>query len=485
MTARPAIILLVRSTLEGVSKTTNRRRALPSISVTLVVAVVGLAVAAGSFVALRPKVGVASGLEAHELGDRVLVIVPHPDDETLGAGGTIHALARSGVQVRVVIVTAGDAYRRAAQHLKKGRLDAAVYRDLGDVRHDEVLHAASKLGLSPSDVICLGFADGSTNTLWNHAWDEGHLHVGRNGARHVPYSWAYRPGEPLCGEELSSDLVQIVKDFRPTTVIGPDADETHHDHWATAAFVTYALDEAGYEGRRLTFVVHFPAYPAPLLRLPKSTLTTPGGLAGIGLTWHELALDPADESAKEAAIDTYRSQCAMPDLALFMRAFVRKDELFASRETPRLTAAESDAIPSAGETGTVSVMPRGLRFPGLDLLSGGTEVTAVRMMRGPGTLWVGLRCAAPAAARGRFRLGLRLLGGGAAPQRIDLAIDRGRVTAGRVADDSLAPRHLSAHAQGDTMWVSLPVSVLDGRTMCLVGAAGGSENLTVWRDVRL
>lgn len=39
--------------------------------------------------------------------DRVLVIAPHPDDETLGCGGTIALHAKGGDQVQVVIVTDG------------------------------------------------------------------------------------------------------------------------------------------------------------------------------------------------------------------------------------------------------------------------------------------------------------------------------------------------------------------------------------------
>ena len=38
---------------------------------------------------------------------RTLVIAPHPDDETLGAGGTIARLARTGHDVRVAVVTTG------------------------------------------------------------------------------------------------------------------------------------------------------------------------------------------------------------------------------------------------------------------------------------------------------------------------------------------------------------------------------------------
>ena len=40
---------------------------------------------------------------------RVLVVAPHPDDETIGCGGTLALLADAGAEVRVVVVTDGEA----------------------------------------------------------------------------------------------------------------------------------------------------------------------------------------------------------------------------------------------------------------------------------------------------------------------------------------------------------------------------------------
>lgn len=40
-------------------------------------------------------------------GTRVLVIAPHPDDETLGAGGTIAWLTSTGARVDVLVITSG------------------------------------------------------------------------------------------------------------------------------------------------------------------------------------------------------------------------------------------------------------------------------------------------------------------------------------------------------------------------------------------
>src|SRR5262245_10454423 len=53
-------------------------------------------------VTLRPKLG------------RVLVLAPHPDDESLGCGGTMALLAEDGAEVRALIATDGEATRGAA-----------------------------------------------------------------------------------------------------------------------------------------------------------------------------------------------------------------------------------------------------------------------------------------------------------------------------------------------------------------------------------
>src|SRR5205085_9483181 len=50
----------------------------------------------------------------------LLVIAPHPDDETLGFAGLIDAYARAGKPVSVVVVTDGDAYCEACRFWKNG-----------------------------------------------------------------------------------------------------------------------------------------------------------------------------------------------------------------------------------------------------------------------------------------------------------------------------------------------------------------------------
>ncbi|CAN5441609.1 hypothetical protein BH24ACT9_BH24ACT9_03680 [soil metagenome] len=84
-------------------------------------------------------------------GDRLVVAVPHPDDETLALGGTLQRLHGAGVHVVLVLVTAGvAAYCQTWEH-------AAV---LGRIRIKEFHQAVGVLGLDPLEVHQLDLPDG-------------------------------------------------------------------------------------------------------------------------------------------------------------------------------------------------------------------------------------------------------------------------------------------------------------------------------------
>src|SRR5215217_1957699 len=78
----------------------------------------------------------------------ILVVAPHPDDETLGAGGAIACHAAAGDDVTVAIVTDGRASRA-------GGLDPDA---TARVRAEEVRAAAS--ALTVSRVVPLGLPEG-------------------------------------------------------------------------------------------------------------------------------------------------------------------------------------------------------------------------------------------------------------------------------------------------------------------------------------
>src|SRR5215471_1540498 len=65
-------------------------------------------------------------------GTRLLVVAPHPDDETLGAGGLIQRVHATGGSVKVVYLTDGDGYPEGVKvedHVQSPT--AADYRGYG------------------------------------------------------------------------------------------------------------------------------------------------------------------------------------------------------------------------------------------------------------------------------------------------------------------------------------------------------------------
>jgi len=102
---------------------------------------------------------------------RVLVFAPHPDDETIGAGGLIVRLVRRGAPVRVVFVTNGDGFPQAVAqdfHVRAPR--DTDYLEFGEARRREAVAAAHHLGLHPGNLVFLGFPDGGLAQLWRDHW---------------------------------------------------------------------------------------------------------------------------------------------------------------------------------------------------------------------------------------------------------------------------------------------------------------------------
>src|SRR5438477_291576 len=84
----------------------------------------------------------------------LLVLAPHPDDETLGFTGLIDAYLRAGKPVTVVVVSDGDAYCEACRFWKNSTVagpmcTAEELSGFAGVRRSESTAAAKILGLSP------------------------------------------------------------------------------------------------------------------------------------------------------------------------------------------------------------------------------------------------------------------------------------------------------------------------------------------------
>lgn len=83
---------------------------------------------------------------------RLVIVAPHPDDETLGCGLLIAAAVRAGVRVAVIALTDGQ-----ASHTSVRWPPAA----LGRLRRGELRRALARLGAGGAAVRFMGWHDGS------------------------------------------------------------------------------------------------------------------------------------------------------------------------------------------------------------------------------------------------------------------------------------------------------------------------------------
>jgi LmbE family N-acetylglucosaminyl deacetylase len=134
---------------------------------------------------------------------RVLGVLAHPDDESLGFGGSLAKYAAEGMETSLVTATRGEAGRFGAAG--KGHDPIEV----GRVREQELRAAAKALGVS--EVSVLGWPDGGVDRV-----------------------------EPT---SAIREIVSHIRRIRPEVVVtfGPEGAYGHPDHIAISQFATAAV----------------------------------------------------------------------------------------------------------------------------------------------------------------------------------------------------------------------------------------------------
>jgi len=163
-------------------------------------------------------------------GSPILVLAPHPDDETFGCGGLLALAVRAGASVRTVVLTDGGAQGEPG------------------LRRAEAAEAARRLGIPEPEHWSL--ADRSLD-----------------------------PGDPA----LRSRLEELIAETAPAIVLVPSPAEIHPDHRALALAV-YRLLQAAAPGTRIHEV-------SPALRLTAyevSAVLRPNLLVDVTEVWDEV-----------------------------------------------------------------------------------------------------------------------------------------------------------------------------------------------------
>ncbi len=164
---------------------------------------------------------------------RLLCVLAHPDDESLGTGGTLATYAAQGVETYVITATRGE----------RGRFSNGAERPtndvVGHVREAELRAAADVLGVH--DVIVLGYPDGGVDAI-----------------------------DPSAAQETIATHLHRIK---PDVVItfGPDGAYGHPDHIAISQLTTAAILRAAKCGGAVSKLYHI-AWSAPTWAAYQSAL---------------------------------------------------------------------------------------------------------------------------------------------------------------------------------------------------------------------
>ena len=262
-------------------------------------------------------------VEAAAKNDRVLIIAPHMDDETIGAGAYALDAIRSGAEVFVAFLTAGDCARFSAR-IMHGRVmpTPSDYLSVGLTRIAEAQRAMRILGVPQEHLFVLGYPDRGLRTIFEQPSTIVRSTSTEQDA--VPYASAMSPGSKHTLENIVGDLRRVLDLVRPTTVITPVPFDLHPDHSAAAEIVDLAIDNSPHTPNRLGYIVHTSRFLKSLVWTPDRALLPPARMRSF--TWATYPVSASAQAVKAAMLDAYKSQ--RPYTYFLRNAFVRSNELF-------------------------------------------------------------------------------------------------------------------------------------------------------------
>lgn len=263
--------------------------------------------------------------------DVLLVVAPHPDDETLCCAGAIQRAHAAGARVAIVWITSGDAFELDA-HLVEHRLFVGTQGllELAHIRMQEAARAAQLLAVAPAERFFLGYPDGGVTDLLGTHQDLPYRSP-HTGAAAVPYAEAYAPGSAYTGKNLERDLRAVLEQVQPTWVLAPTPLDAHEDHRATGELVTRTMRALGRAERVRYWIVHGGiGWPWPRGLHPQEALVPPRRAGA--LPWKDFALSSAERDTKAGAIGVYETQLRLT--SSFMLSFVKRNEIYSSAPLP-------------------------------------------------------------------------------------------------------------------------------------------------------
>ena len=293
----------------------------------------------GCFTPQKPDLGGQNRyaeLESFKQNDRILILAPHPDDESIACAGIIQKALFAGAQVKVVYLTNGDHNEFAfIVYEKRITFRQGEFIYLGQLRQKESIKAMKFLGLSEKDLVFLGYPDYGTFEIFCKYWQTAS--AGRSKPfldrltriSSVPYRDNSSYGAKYYGENILSDLTKQILDYQPNKIFVSHTADVNVDHKALYLFLQVALSDLETQMAKpkiYPYLVHCVGWPKPRHYHPELALSPPDKFIDSALNWLRSDLTPEELVKKYRSILFYKSQTQSSAFYLF--SFARKNELF-------------------------------------------------------------------------------------------------------------------------------------------------------------
>ncbi|RDS80510.1 PIG-L family deacetylase [Dyella monticola] len=194
---------------------------------------------------------------------RLLVVAPHPDDETLGCGLLLQQVLAAGGDVRILLMTDGDNNPWPQRFLERRlQIDLTARTRWGARRRAEVMQALERLGLPATALQPLGWHDMEVTTRLRDNFSDS-----------------------------IAAICAVIEAFQPSLVCGPALRDSHPDHGAANVLCRLALAGTNPSTALLAYPVH----------------------GGADTQGYPLAVDatPDQSRRKLEALEAYRTQMAL------------------------------------------------------------------------------------------------------------------------------------------------------------------------------
>lgn len=206
---------------------------------------------------------------------KILFISPHPDDETISAGGLLFSAADKNCNIYVILISGGEKWGPKETRLK------------------EFNQACKLLRIKTSNILFLNFPD----------------KFSKNIASRI---------------KIYRAIHKVFKDINPDYLIFPSEFDLDRDHKVIGQLIRQL--KRG-KAEFLSYLIHYVAFPKPYRFRPNEFLIPPIKLLKNN-KWINFPLDASALEKKHAAMLNYRTQLSVPGLRNLLLSFVRQNEIF-------------------------------------------------------------------------------------------------------------------------------------------------------------